>query len=700
MRFRVVVGAALVAAGLGLAGLLGGQVHLSTGLLLLIALAGLAAASVVLARRPPDARGAALGSALLQLGAVATLLPVIAAAHQSRGLPFYSAGVLVAGLVLVAATRLHAGFGAPAPAPTSQRRRLRWLVAGASFVLAVLASVYQMSALSTMVAPDTVTYWSTLSALFQRVPGSLPVRTPQYSVLFAIVDALGGSGRQLLAVQFTARALGVAAVVWLLSRWSLVAAVVVGTVLALDPVGSAMSVAYLSESLFSTGLLLALAVFVRHVERRGSVRLRELLAAGVGYGLAFLFRPNGAALIVPVVATYAVLTRSVRRTLMPLAGFLLVAGAIVLLNLWRSNIPQIAPTGVYVAFPLFIQQLFDPRNGPASAEMHRHLMACDPDLDYRKVTAATADGFIHGKFSPCLFAALGSRQRAPFDLYRAAYMEALRAHPVRFAARMTREAFRFISLTVSYYPAQVAGFTNSDFEALCARTGAWEGWPAGPIDFACPLPAYDPVRRDRTMPIAFATRMAYQPYLYVHQPHAVMAGFHETPVPELAGFAGSSSSCSCSSWCRRAYRPWVAGAAAVTLYSAATTAAGLAASTRYVAVTSPFLLLMATLFAVSVGREIASCARAAASAARRRAAAARSPSSAPHADEPPPATPDVLAPVPAPMVHRRRHRPRHTSARSPRAGSRRCARCSSRSSSSRTMRFSPPRRDATTSRAI
>src|SRR5262245_58953392 len=101
MRFRVVVGAALVAAGLGLAGLLGGQVHLSTGLLLLIALAGLAGGGVALARRPPGARGIALGSALLQLGALAALLPIMAAAHQSRRLPFYSAGVLVAGVVLV-----------------------------------------------------------------------------------------------------------------------------------------------------------------------------------------------------------------------------------------------------------------------------------------------------------------------------------------------------------------------------------------------------------------------------------------------------------------------------------------------------------------------------------------------------------------------------------------------------------------------
>jgi S-adenosylmethionine-dependent methyltransferase len=646
MRFRVVSGVALVAAGLGLAGLLSGQVRLATGLLLLLALAALACAGLVLARRGPGAAGAALAAALLRVGAVAALLPIIAAAHQSRRLAVYSAGLLVAGMALVAATWWNAETGAPAPAPTPRRRRLRWVVAGASFVLAVAASLYQVSALSTPIAPDTVTYWTTLSGLFQRAPGAVAVRTPQYPFLFAIVEALGGSGRQLLAVQFAARALGVAAVTWLLSRWSLAAASVAGAALALDPVASAMSVTYLAESLFSSGLLLSLAIFVSQVERRATVRPRELLAAGVAYGLAFLVRPNGAALVVPLVAAYGVLTRSVRRALMPLVGFLLVAGAIVVLNLWRSNIPQVAPTGVYVAFPLFIQGLFDPRNGPASAEMHRHLTACDPDLDYRKVTTDTSNYYIHGRFSPCLYAALGDSQPAVFDAYQHAYTEALRAHPLRFAARTTLEALRFLSLTVAYYPAQVGSFTHADFEALCARTGEWKAWPAGPIDFGCPLPAYDPVRRDRTMPIGFATRMAYQPYLYVHQPHLVMVGFHETPVPELAGFGGVVFFLLVLAVVPPSYRPWVAGAATVTVVSAVTTAAGLAAGTRYVAVTSPFLLLMTTLFAVSVVSELLSSARGAASLARRLATRARRSPSARPADGVPATTSMLEAPSP------------------------------------------------------
>jgi hypothetical protein len=59
--------------------------------------------------------------------------------------------------------------------------------------------------------------------------------------------------------------------------------------------------------------------------------------------------------VLVAVAYLAAATRSVRKTLLPAIGAATVAAGIILLNVVRSGVATLAATGLYLAFPLFIQ---------------------------------------------------------------------------------------------------------------------------------------------------------------------------------------------------------------------------------------------------------------------------------------------------------------------------------------------------------
>jgi Dolichyl-phosphate-mannose-protein mannosyltransferase len=159
-------------------------------------------------------------------------------------------------------------------------------------------------ALSTAITPDIWSYWATLPDLARPEPGEMPFRTPLYSLMFARVHAAGGSGRDLLWVQYAARGLACGAIAWFLARSRPRAALAMGVLLAVDPVGAAMSTSYLSESLYSTGLLLGLATLVPQLQSAAARTPARLVGAGLLYGWACLFRPTGFLLVVPILLAY------------------------------------------------------------------------------------------------------------------------------------------------------------------------------------------------------------------------------------------------------------------------------------------------------------------------------------------------------------------------------------------------------------
>jgi len=483
----------------------------------------------------------------------------------------------------------------------SPRVRARAICVVCVFAVAMLTSVESRAGLSTMIAPDTAGYWMTPTQVFAATPRVVPIRTPFYSWFFAFVQLVGGGGRTFLALQFACRGLAAAAVAWVLSRSSLVAGAAVGLCLALDPVSAAISTAYLTESVFTSGLVLGLALAVAQLTARSRLRPSGVFVAGLCFGCGLLVRPTSAALIALIVLAYLAVSRSIIKSSLVGAGYVMVALFVAVYNYARTGLFVIVATGIYVAFPLFVQHLMDPGNGRASRLLSRQLELCYHDLDYARVTTSTANTFVYTKLLPCTLEANGGDRSATYRLYAAAYREAILAHPAVFASRMLLESSRFLAIPVSYYPSEVASFNDvMHVTDACLKTPPYRDYPPRLIAFVCPVPRADPTRRAWIGKSTLWLRAVYQPYFYSFDPRLYIDHFESTRFPEMTGATGLLFFVLAVAFSRPMYRPLISGAAVVILYNAAVTAFGQVTLTRYVAPLSPFFLIITCLLCVSL----------------------------------------------------------------------------------------------------
>ncbi len=560
-------------------------------------LACLGATSLLARLRSRAPREAPFARALSVLWLLpAAILASATARWPALSLTSLAAGVAVTLLIRHASRRELSRQAGEAPSP-----RLLWAACALVFLVALGTSVLALRSLSTPIAPDSIGYWSTWAGFWRRSPGLVPIRTPLYELLFAVFEGTGLPGIALIGLQSTVRALACAAVAFYLARESVAAATFVGLLLAIDPVGAAASVQYLSESLCTSGLVLATTVTLTLVR---SDRSRwTLLVSGLVIGFGALFRPGGAALMAMAVALLAVTTRSLRRSLLPATGAASVALAIVLRNVLRSGVVTLAATGLYLAFPLFIQHLFSPGNGPVSVVMDGRLRQCMPTLDYASIVTDNSNQFVRVDASQCLLPFVGGDQERLYAMYHAAYLEAIRARPIFFVRQMALESARFLGKTASYYPGQVRQFALlTDFERLCRNLPPYDTYQPDLIRFVCPMPAPRSAFGERVPSICFITRWLYQPYLAPYSSNVIFTQWADVSFIELAGVAGLLFFTFVAAYVPRAYRPLVITSAVVIVYHAVTTALGQVTLLRYVAMMSPFLLVISGLMvATAVG---------------------------------------------------------------------------------------------------
>jgi len=481
--------------------------------------------------------------------------------------------------------------------------RSRLLIAAAVAATALAASYYCRAGVSTLIAPDTATYWATPGDLITRTSGSPPIRTPQYSVMFAAVQLAGGAGRVFLAVQGAVRALAVGWLAWLFAGESPLAGLVAGGLLALDPVSASVSNGYLSESVYSSALIIALGIGTWQLSSERRWSRRALLVAGALFGVCLLVRPTSAGLLGVAVLAYGIATRSPWRAAWVGAGGAIAVAGICLYHYLRTGFFMIVTTGLFVAFPLFVQHMMDPSNGRASRTLHRDLTACDPAIDYSQVSLANVNPFVYRTLLPCTLAQHGGDSSRVYRLYAAAYREALLAHPLTSSWRLFLESCRFLGGSVAYYGTELIaagqGMKRGD---LCARRWPYDAYPPGLIAFVCPLPeTNDGVRRavERSL---IVMRLLYQPYLYVYRPELMPASleYREGRSPELVGATALLYFFIAWLIAHPRYRMIMGGAVLVIVYNAAATAFGQVTIPRYIGPMSPFYLIVTGLVLTSL----------------------------------------------------------------------------------------------------
>lgn len=264
--------------------------------------------------------------------------------------------------------------------------------------------------------------------------------TPVYPLFAYATYQLGfQSGYGIILAQILLLALVPAAIYWALHQSHPRAALICGLLLAIDPQTGLLAQQVATEGLYIPLLGLGLAAILYQTQRL-SIALGWVYGLGLLLGIGALTRPVGIFLIVPYAVFYLLMSRSMGRVALIVAGyatiFLMVSG----LNAWRFD--YFAPyntSGFYLATRLFgVGGLYNHQNGPKSQELYNLAGYCYLDLDQ-----ADENLFITRYLRQCLY----YRHQLTFDeisgLYQSVYAEATQAKPTAFVGTMADQLARY-----------------------------------------------------------------------------------------------------------------------------------------------------------------------------------------------------------------------------------------------------------------
>lgn len=296
---------------------------------------------------------------------------------------------------------------------------------------------------------DSNLYVSLGQALFQKPsPFSSGIVTFPYPFLNAVTVSSINPVR-LIWLQIVIGGIAVGMLTYVIAKKNLALALLIGFLLIFDFIWGATNRNLMKEGLFTSFNVMSLALLVNHYNRRTSIPVWELFLAGIFYGWVFIFRPSSLYLAILIPPVYLWLTRSWRKTVSLLIGFLIIYLVLGLFNLWSVGKFKIfGQTGYYTGSPLFVYRLFTPDNGPASQELGSKLDSCMPNFDYQNAMDTSAGGvknneLLYGKFIPCLLSFDMSLEDAS-DLMTRAYIEGIIRNPAYFAGIVFREGITFL----------------------------------------------------------------------------------------------------------------------------------------------------------------------------------------------------------------------------------------------------------------
>ncbi|HEY7066197.1 MAG TPA: hypothetical protein VII06_32290 [Chloroflexota bacterium] len=355
------------------------------------------------------------------------------------------------GLVTAAAVLLigqRAGQGAGLSCIASQRvrsHRAMWLGGGlvAAVGLLTLLATFAYS-IPIAIGPDPMTYVVLSEGILGRRPLVLEHLTYVYPLVVAATRLLWDNVLSIVLLQHLVR-IGVALGVFAALRGaSFPLALIAGLLVAADPVAAYYAHSVLTESLYASGV--AVAVLLSY--RLGSRGARSpCLSVALGTLAAFLavLRPAGLLLIVPLLLYVLIQTRSWRQP--ALAGAAFVAMALVLaLGQWRvtGHFGLGAKSDAYYAFPILRYDLFDPDNGPLAAELYTYVPREDcrfsfPDQPLHLQTVSFPQAL-----SSCVDSYSARTGTPPLSLAQV-YREGIVTHPLAFVRGMLDETSHFIT---------------------------------------------------------------------------------------------------------------------------------------------------------------------------------------------------------------------------------------------------------------
>jgi hypothetical protein len=311
-------------------------------------------------------------------------------------------------------------------------------------LLALLRDTILLWAFAYQYTYDSPSYLYDWAALTDLQKEAILKRSLPYPLLSALVGA-AQTPLAMIALQMLLGALAVTVLVYVLGRQRPLLGFLVGLWLVCDLNWGMANRALLSEGLYTTFHLLALAWLLWHFQQRDQLHWGGLLLAGLFYGWTVTLRPSGIGFGLAIVLAYGLMTRRWRVGAWVAGGLALFILGSALVNLWRVEHFGISGnTGVFLGVPLFSYDLFSPQNGPASAELDDLLRQCLGDPDYAGVRANYTYVILY-TYRQCFVATGPDYETYESELYSRAYREAIRRQPVRLMGHLVQESAGMLS---------------------------------------------------------------------------------------------------------------------------------------------------------------------------------------------------------------------------------------------------------------
>jgi len=315
-----------------------------------------------------------------------------------------------------------------------------WLLLAALVlgVLYFLRDIFLLNAFGYLYAPDSPGYIQ-LGSDFRMVP-------------YPLLNTILNTPTQPIAVillQIIIAACAFSVITYTVSRINSVLGIVIGIFLLADMVWALLNLELLTESLFTSFHLLALACLLNQYQHRSRLSRLRLVGAGILYALAFAIRPANLFLLLPVLLVYWSFLKPKRRAAWLGVGMGFVLLCIALLNLGLYGRFQVmGKGGFFLAFSLHSYRLFSPDNGPYSQEADRIYKSCDPDFDYDQIDTYRINDTVYGFLSPC-FRQNGYTDEQFADYQTAMYKEAVLKKPLYFVQQVIENSALALSFPVS-----------------------------------------------------------------------------------------------------------------------------------------------------------------------------------------------------------------------------------------------------------
>ncbi len=344
-------------------------------------------------------------------------------------------------------------FGADKTEPIGQKSAL--IITGIFVAIILLRDIFLVWGFSFGYYNDSNLYVELGRTLLQKYgPFSSGIVSFPYPFFNAITFS-SSNPLNLVWLQIIIGAVAAGALIYVVIRKNFILAIVIGIFFVFNFVWGAVNRNILTEGLYVSFNVLSLALLLSHYDRRDTVSSWELLAAGVFYGWAFIFRPSSLFLTLIIIPLYFWLTRSWRKTVFLTSGFVVTFLVLGLFNMWSSGeFRLLGQSGYYTASPLFVYRLFSPNNGSASQEIDREFSDCFPDMDYANAMDTFAGGdknndILYRMFLPCL-ANSGRNLAQISDLYTQAYIEGILKRPIYYMGVLLREGLEVTKYNVPF----------------------------------------------------------------------------------------------------------------------------------------------------------------------------------------------------------------------------------------------------------